>query len=158
MISKRTKDSLALARKRGVKLGGRRRKVIGKDSKGRPVYGQIANGSARRVRRLRQPHSSALMAGLPDPPRPSASYRRTALRRYAPLLTVSTSKASRRRAVAGRGLPCRSRAFLNGSDRPPVNPKATLRSRVRPLTDSSLNKNRALYVSRLRPTCHHQPK
>jgi len=29
MISKRTKDALAQARKRGVKLGGRRRKVIG---------------------------------------------------------------------------------------------------------------------------------
>src|SRR6202051_3908363 len=37
MISKRTKNALAQARKRGVKLGGRRRKVIGKDSKGRPV-------------------------------------------------------------------------------------------------------------------------
>ena len=47
MISKRTKDALAQARKRGVYLGGRRRKVIGKDSKGRPVYGEIANGSAK---------------------------------------------------------------------------------------------------------------
>jgi DNA invertase Pin-like site-specific DNA recombinase len=47
MISKRTKDALAAAAKRGKKLGGRRRKVIGKDAKGKPVYGEVANGSAK---------------------------------------------------------------------------------------------------------------
>jgi DNA invertase Pin-like site-specific DNA recombinase len=45
MISKRTKDALAAAKKRGKKLGGRRRKLIGEDAKGRPIYGDIANGS-----------------------------------------------------------------------------------------------------------------
>jgi DNA invertase Pin-like site-specific DNA recombinase len=47
LISARTKAALAQARKRGVKLGGRRRKVIGEDAKGRPIYGAVANGSAK---------------------------------------------------------------------------------------------------------------
>jgi DNA invertase Pin-like site-specific DNA recombinase len=51
MISKRTKDALAAAVKRGKKLGGRRRKIIGKDAKGKPIYGDVANGSPKaRVR------------------------------------------------------------------------------------------------------------
>jgi DNA invertase Pin-like site-specific DNA recombinase len=53
LISKRTKDALAAARKRGAKLGGRRRKFernakgeIVKDAKGKPVYSkEIASGS-----------------------------------------------------------------------------------------------------------------
>jgi DNA invertase Pin-like site-specific DNA recombinase len=47
MISKRTKDALAQARKRGVKLGGRRRKVIGLDARGKKIYGNLVKGSAR---------------------------------------------------------------------------------------------------------------
>jgi DNA invertase Pin-like site-specific DNA recombinase len=47
MISKRTKDALAAAAKRGKKLGGRRRKIIGKDAKGKPIYGEVANGSSK---------------------------------------------------------------------------------------------------------------
>jgi DNA invertase Pin-like site-specific DNA recombinase len=45
MISKRTKDALAQARKRGAQLGGRRRKIIGEDAKGKPIFGAVANGS-----------------------------------------------------------------------------------------------------------------
>lgn len=45
LISARTKAALAQARKRGVKLGGRRRKVIGKHANGKPIYGDVANGS-----------------------------------------------------------------------------------------------------------------
>jgi DNA invertase Pin-like site-specific DNA recombinase len=47
MISKRTKDALASAKRRGVQLGGRRRKIIGTDAKGKPIYGDVANGSAK---------------------------------------------------------------------------------------------------------------
>jgi DNA invertase Pin-like site-specific DNA recombinase len=47
MISARTKAALAQARKRGVKLGGRRRKIVGTDAKGKPIYGEVANGSAK---------------------------------------------------------------------------------------------------------------
>ena len=45
MISKRTKDALAAAKARGKTLGGRRRKIVGRDAKGKPIYGKIANGS-----------------------------------------------------------------------------------------------------------------
>src|SRR6202171_2799414 len=44
MISARTKAALVAAKKRGKKLGGRRRKVLGQDSKGKPIYGEVANG------------------------------------------------------------------------------------------------------------------
>src|SRR5260370_234218 len=47
MISARTKAALAAAAKRGRRLGGRRRKVIGKDAKGKKIYGEVANGSAK---------------------------------------------------------------------------------------------------------------
>jgi DNA invertase Pin-like site-specific DNA recombinase len=46
MISARTKAALAQARKRGVKLGGRRRKVIGVDARGKKIYGEVVKGSA----------------------------------------------------------------------------------------------------------------
>ena len=46
MISKRTTDALAAAKRPGVKLGGRRRKIIGTDEKGKPIYGKVTNGSA----------------------------------------------------------------------------------------------------------------
>jgi DNA invertase Pin-like site-specific DNA recombinase len=47
MISARTKAALRAAAKRGKKLGGRRRKVIGHDAKGKPIYGEVAKGSAK---------------------------------------------------------------------------------------------------------------
>lgn len=46
MISARTKAALAAAKKRGTKLGGRRRKVIGVDGRGRKIYGDVVSGSA----------------------------------------------------------------------------------------------------------------
>jgi DNA invertase Pin-like site-specific DNA recombinase len=46
MISARTKAALVAAKKRGKKLGGRRRKITGTDAKGKPIYGDVANGSA----------------------------------------------------------------------------------------------------------------
>jgi DNA invertase Pin-like site-specific DNA recombinase len=46
MISKRTTDALAAAKRRGVKLSGRRRKIIEGDEKGKPIYGKVSNGSA----------------------------------------------------------------------------------------------------------------
>jgi DNA invertase Pin-like site-specific DNA recombinase len=45
MISKRTKDALAAAKARGKTLGGRRRKIVGRDATGKAIYGKIANGS-----------------------------------------------------------------------------------------------------------------
>jgi len=47
LISARTKAALAQARKRGVKLGGRRRKVIGEHANGKRIYGDVANGSPK---------------------------------------------------------------------------------------------------------------
>jgi DNA invertase Pin-like site-specific DNA recombinase len=49
MISARTKAALAAAKKRGKKLGGRRRKIIGQDDRGRPIYGEVAHGSAKAI-------------------------------------------------------------------------------------------------------------
>ncbi len=36
-----------LAKRRGKHLGGRRRKIIGKDAKGKPIYGDVVHGSAK---------------------------------------------------------------------------------------------------------------
>jgi DNA invertase Pin-like site-specific DNA recombinase len=47
MISARTKAALAATKRRGRKLGGRRRKIVGKDAKGKPIYGAVANGSPK---------------------------------------------------------------------------------------------------------------
>jgi DNA invertase Pin-like site-specific DNA recombinase len=47
MIAKRTKDALAAAQRRGRKLGGRRRKIIGTDERGNAIYGEVANGSKK---------------------------------------------------------------------------------------------------------------
>jgi DNA invertase Pin-like site-specific DNA recombinase len=46
MISVRTKAALAAAKARGTKLGGRRRKVIGVNERGRKIYGDVVRGSA----------------------------------------------------------------------------------------------------------------
>jgi hypothetical protein len=46
MISTRTKAALAAAKKRGKQLGGFRRKIVGTDAKGKPIYGEVAKGSA----------------------------------------------------------------------------------------------------------------
>jgi hypothetical protein len=38
---------LAAAKRRGKKLGGRRRKIVGHDANGRPVYGPVVHGSTK---------------------------------------------------------------------------------------------------------------
>ena len=45
MISDRTKKALAAAKANGKKLGGARRKVIGKDEQGNKLYGDVVAGS-----------------------------------------------------------------------------------------------------------------
>jgi DNA invertase Pin-like site-specific DNA recombinase len=47
LISARTKAALAVAKKRGKKLGGQRRKLIGRDPEGKPIYGGVAHGTAK---------------------------------------------------------------------------------------------------------------
>lgn len=47
MISTRTKAALAAAKNRGKQLGGRRRKIVGSDAKGKPIYGDVVNGSSK---------------------------------------------------------------------------------------------------------------
>ena len=48
MISSRTKAALAAAKKRGTKLGGQRRKIIGYDERTKkPIYGEVMHGPAR---------------------------------------------------------------------------------------------------------------
>jgi DNA invertase Pin-like site-specific DNA recombinase len=70
MISARTKAALAAAKKRGKKLGGLRRKIVGKDAKGKPIYGDVAKGSARaraagmRVRQERAAQRAADVAPI----------------------------------------------------------------------------------------------
>ena len=67
MISKRTKDALAAAKRRGKKLGGRRRKITGQDDRGRPVYGDVVHGSAKALAaatRVREERSAQRAADL----------------------------------------------------------------------------------------------
>jgi DNA invertase Pin-like site-specific DNA recombinase len=70
MISARTKAALAAAKKRGKKLGGLRRKIVGKDAKGKPIYGDVAKGSAKgraagmRVRQERAAQRAADVAPI----------------------------------------------------------------------------------------------
>jgi DNA invertase Pin-like site-specific DNA recombinase len=67
MISSRTKAALAQARKRGTKLGGRRRKIVGEDARGKPIYGDVANGSPRAraaATRVRQERSAQRAADI----------------------------------------------------------------------------------------------
>jgi DNA invertase Pin-like site-specific DNA recombinase len=67
MISERTRAALAAAKKRGVKLGGQRRYVIGKDEAGNKIYGDSVVGPAmatRRARARRQELADAKAADL----------------------------------------------------------------------------------------------
>jgi DNA invertase Pin-like site-specific DNA recombinase len=67
MISARTKAALAAAKKRGKKLGGRRRKIVGQNDRGKPIYGDVANGSPRAriaATRARQERSAQRAADI----------------------------------------------------------------------------------------------
>jgi hypothetical protein len=81
MISARTKAALAAAKKRNKKLGGRRRKIVGYDTKDEPIYGAVANGFARsratamRVRQERADERAAQYC--PDDQSPARSQENT---------------------------------------------------------------------------------
>lgn len=67
MISSRTKAALAAAKRRGTKLGGRRRKIVGTDERGKPIYGEVAHGSAKALAaatRARETRSAQRAADL----------------------------------------------------------------------------------------------
>jgi hypothetical protein len=117
MISARTKAALVAAKKRGKKLGGRRRKVIGKDAKNKPIYGEVANGSAkaRANGRAALQHRADARASEEDSARRSKACRRPAQRAYGPSLPASMRRAFRRRAATVRGPPSRWRVYWRGS-------------------------------------------
>jgi DNA invertase Pin-like site-specific DNA recombinase len=50
MISTRTKQALAVAKRQGKNVGGLRHHVIGKDAKGNKLYGDVACGNAKGMR------------------------------------------------------------------------------------------------------------
>jgi DNA invertase Pin-like site-specific DNA recombinase len=50
MISTRTKQALAEAKRKGKNVGGLRHNVIGKDAKGNKIYGDVACGNAKIMR------------------------------------------------------------------------------------------------------------
>jgi DNA invertase Pin-like site-specific DNA recombinase len=103
MISKRTKDGLAAAKRHGVKLGGRRRKIIGEDAKGKPIYGKVANGSDAALPALCASHRNAPKVVRLISPLPSKRFRLPAQRACAPSHKDLPHRASRPRAVKASG-------------------------------------------------------
>ena len=99
MISARTKDALAAAKKRGVKLGGNRGVKPGAKMRAASKAALQARTAARGGRS----------------PRRSRSYRRPARRHCEPLQRASMIRESRRHAGKANGRPSRSRAYWNAS-------------------------------------------
>ena len=108
MISARTKAALAQARKRGVKLGGRRRKVIGVDTRGKKIYGEVVKGSASaHAKAVAVTQQRADARAVDIGPNDQGLAGGPAQRRCAPLQPGLTHTAFQRRAAAVHGLPCR---------------------------------------------------
>jgi DNA invertase Pin-like site-specific DNA recombinase len=77
MISDRTKKALAAAKASGKKLGGARRRVIGKDEQGNKIYGDVVVGSPESRRLATEALQARADAKATEPwPRSSKTFRR----------------------------------------------------------------------------------
>ena len=97
MISARTKAALAAAKKRGTKLGGKRRKIIGRDGN-KPIYGDVVHGSAKALAaatRVREQRSDQRAADLAPTIRALQAAGATSLRAIADGLNAQSIPTAR---------------------------------------------------------------
>ena len=102
MISTRTKATLEAAKKRGKKLGGVRRKIVGWDARGKPVYGDVANGSSKgraAAMRVRQERAATRAADLAPTIRALQAAGATSLRDIAAGLNEKGIPTARGRGI-----------------------------------------------------------